>query len=82
MEINKYDFIQGDCLEKLKGQKDKSIDLVVTSPPYNIGLKYNKYNDKKYITEFVLIELMQYLNIQVLIKNILSPVNITIQKIY
>uniref|UniRef100_A0A6C0CEF9 site-specific DNA-methyltransferase (cytosine-N(4)-specific) n=1 Tax=viral metagenome TaxID=1070528 RepID=A0A6C0CEF9_9ZZZZ len=45
--LNIYNFILGDCLEKLKEQSDKSIDLVVTSPPYNIGLKYNKYKDKK-----------------------------------
>ena len=31
-------------MEKIE---DKSIDLVVTSPPYNIGLKYHKYEDKK-----------------------------------
>ena len=53
MDINKdqvnniYNFILGDCIEKLKEIDDKSIDIVVTSPPYNIGLKYNKYKDKK-----------------------------------
>ncbi|MEW5924117.1 MAG: site-specific DNA-methyltransferase [Candidatus Zixiibacteriota bacterium] len=26
--------------------KPKSIDIVVTSPPYNIGIKYGAYNDK------------------------------------
>ena len=31
----------------MKKIEDKSIDLVVTSPPYNIGLKYHKYEDKK-----------------------------------
>jgi DNA modification methylase len=30
----------GDCRELLKEVKDESIDLVVTSPPYNIGKKY------------------------------------------
>jgi len=34
-EVNKI--IQGDCLEKLKELPDNSIDLVVTSPPYNLG---------------------------------------------
>ena len=34
-------------MESLKEILDKSIDVVVTSPPYNIGLKYNKYKDKK-----------------------------------
>ena len=45
--MNEYNFILGDCIEELKEQPDKSIDIVVTSPPYNIGLKYNKYKDKK-----------------------------------
>tara|TARA_B100000161_G_C33500819_1_gene391605 strand:+ start:33 stop:884 length:852 start_codon:yes stop_codon:yes gene_type:complete len=44
---NTYNFILGDCIEKLKEIDDKTINIVVTSPPYNIGLKYNKYKDKK-----------------------------------
>ena len=27
--------IQGDCLEEMKKLKDNSIDLTVTSPPYD-----------------------------------------------
>lgn len=34
-----------DCLEGMKQLKDKTVDVVVTSPPYNIGIKYNKYSD-------------------------------------
>lgn len=34
-----------DCLEGLKDMADGSIDLVFTSPPYNIGIKYDIYND-------------------------------------
>lgn len=30
--------IKGDCLEVMRGMEDESIDLVVTSPPYNMGL--------------------------------------------
>ena len=44
---NKYNFILGNCLEVLKEIPDKTISLIITSPPYNIGLKYNKYKDKK-----------------------------------
>lgn len=32
----------GDCLDMLKQIPDKSIQLVVTSPPYNIGKEYEK----------------------------------------
>ena len=31
------DLIQGDCLDRMKGISDKSIELVLTDPPYNIG---------------------------------------------
>lgn len=32
---------QGDCLEVMKGIPDKSIDLVLTDPPYNIARENN-----------------------------------------
>lgn len=32
----------GDCLELLKSIPDSSLQLVVTSPPYNIGKEYEK----------------------------------------
>jgi DNA modification methylase len=32
----------GDCLELFKQLPDDSIQLVVTSPPYNIGKEYEK----------------------------------------
>jgi len=31
------DLILGDCLEVMKGMPDKSVDLICTDPPYNIG---------------------------------------------
>lgn len=33
---------QGDCLELLKSIPEGSVDLVVTSPPYNIGKEYEE----------------------------------------
>ena len=35
----------GNCLDLLKKVPDKSVKLVVTSPPYNIKKNYGKYND-------------------------------------
>ena len=36
----------GDCVSGIKNHLlDKTIDVVVTSPPYNIGIKYNRYKD-------------------------------------
>ncbi len=37
LEINKI--YCGDCLELMKQIEDKSVDLVITDPPYNIGKK-------------------------------------------
>jgi site-specific DNA-methyltransferase (adenine-specific) len=36
-----------DCIEGMKQLPAKSVDLVVTSPPYNLGIKYSKYEDNK-----------------------------------
>jgi adenine-specific DNA-methyltransferase len=36
---------QGDCLELLKQVPDGSVQLVVTSPPYNIGKEYESHLD-------------------------------------
>ena len=35
----------GDCLEKLKELQRQSVDLIVTSPPYNVGMDYEIYKD-------------------------------------
>ena len=46
--------MQGDCLEIMKGIPDKSIDLVVTDPPYKIetsGAGIYKQADKQYVKE-------------------------------
>ena len=34
-----------DCVEGLKQLSDNSIDLIVTSPPYNIGIDYDTWDD-------------------------------------
>ena len=33
---------EGDCNELLKNTPSNSVDLIITSPPYNIGKKYEK----------------------------------------
>ena len=41
--INLY---RGDCVSGMKEKlAPKSIDVVVTSPPYNLGINYGKYDD-------------------------------------
>jgi DNA modification methylase len=41
--INKI--ICGDCLEVMKEMPDKSIDLVLTDPPYGVNMNYDIYQD-------------------------------------
>ena len=40
--------ICGDCLEVIPKLKNEIVDLVVTSPPYNVDLGNNKYNKNPY----------------------------------
>lgn len=51
MERNKI--YQLDCLEGLTSIEDSTIDVIVTSPPYNIGVEYNTYVDKKTEQEYL-----------------------------
>jgi len=39
---------QGDCLEVMKDIPDKSIDLIVTDPPYLINYKTNRRKNKEH----------------------------------
>ena len=36
-----------DCVKAMRDLPDDSIDIVVTSPPYNLGIKYKSYRDTK-----------------------------------
>ncbi len=38
--------IYNDDILKIQSVKDNSIDLMVTSPPYNLDIKYNSHDDK------------------------------------
>lgn len=40
------ELIQGDCLEVMRGMGDKSIDAVITDPPYGIGIANNPFRQK------------------------------------
>lgn len=40
-----YRFYLGDCLEILDRLTPASIDVIVTSPPYNLGVQYRTYDD-------------------------------------
>ncbi|MBA3758204.1 site-specific DNA-methyltransferase [Candidatus Saccharibacteria bacterium] len=42
----------GDCRKLIKSLDDESVNLVVTSPPYNIGKKYGEYKDSVTLEEW------------------------------
>ena len=43
--------IHGDCIEEMKKLENNSVDLVVTSPPYNVGIDYDSWDDSKEFKE-------------------------------
>ncbi|WP_431868924.1 DNA-methyltransferase [Allosphingosinicella sp.] len=45
--MGKQRIMQGDCIDLLARLPTGSIDVVVTSPPYNIGVAYNSYDDRR-----------------------------------
>ena len=43
---NSITFYNGDCLDGMNTLiEEKSVDVVVTSPPYNIGIDYGEFAD-------------------------------------
>jgi site-specific DNA-methyltransferase (adenine-specific) len=48
------ELIHGDCLEKMKSIPDESVDMVLTSPPYNMNLRIRngKHCSRQIVKEF------------------------------
>src|SRR5215203_1750425 len=38
-------FYLGDCLDVLRSMTPGTISVIVTSPPYNLGIRYRSYDD-------------------------------------
>src|SRR5262245_52343627 len=38
-------FYLANCLDVFKHLEPQSVDVIVTSPPYNLGIQYNRYQD-------------------------------------
>ncbi len=47
IRIYNADFLRTDCI------KERTIDLIVTSPPYNVGIKYNSHDDKMFYEDYL-----------------------------
>ena len=43
----------GDCVAGMNALPQGSIDLVFADPPFNIGYKYDVYEDKKPVDEYL-----------------------------
>jgi site-specific DNA-methyltransferase (adenine-specific) len=43
--VTEFDLRLDDCVAGLAELSNDSIDLVVTSPPYNLGIRYGKFSD-------------------------------------
>ncbi len=43
--VTKFQLHHGDCIAGMSRLRPASIDLIVTSPPYNLGIAYGKYSD-------------------------------------
>jgi site-specific DNA-methyltransferase (adenine-specific) len=48
-----FELIHGDCVEGMSRMEKNSVDVVVTSPPYNLGIDYGKYDDRKQTGEYL-----------------------------
>jgi site-specific DNA-methyltransferase (adenine-specific) len=49
----KFELLHGDCLALMRTRPALSVDVVVTSPPYNLGIQYGKYDDTKARTDYL-----------------------------
>lgn len=52
-KIGNHILYTGDCLDVLKKIRKESVHLIITDPPYNIGLKYGVYKDRKSKDKFL-----------------------------
>ena len=43
-----------DCVKGMRKLAESSVDIVVTSPPYNLGIKYGNYKDRKTSDEYLI----------------------------
>jgi len=52
MKIKNNQIIQGDCIEILGKVTEPVADLIFADPPFNIGYKYDVYEDRKAYDEY------------------------------
>ncbi len=45
--VGRHILYRGDCLRVMRSLPEGQVDVVVTSPPYNLGLNYGTYQDQR-----------------------------------
>ena len=50
LETNKI--LQGNCVDVMATLPESSVDLIVTSPPYNVGIDYDTHNDRQSMEDY------------------------------
>jgi site-specific DNA-methyltransferase (adenine-specific) len=45
--MTRFDLRREDCLKAMAKLQNEAVDLVVTSPPYNLGVRYRRYFDRQ-----------------------------------
>jgi site-specific DNA-methyltransferase (adenine-specific) len=50
LETNRI--IQGDCIIEMGKLPESTVDLVVTSPPYNVGIDYDSHDDRMTMEDY------------------------------
>jgi site-specific DNA-methyltransferase (adenine-specific) len=43
--LTSFEIFNGDCVQGMRALDSQSVDVVVTSPPYNLGKEYSTYED-------------------------------------
>ena len=44
--------INGDCIKEMNKLPESSVDLIVTSPPYNVGIDYDSHDDRMSMEDY------------------------------
>jgi len=47
LQMAAFDLRLEDCVTGMASMPDEHVDVVVTSPPYNLGISYGKYSDRQ-----------------------------------
>ena len=50
--IGNCHYVIGDCISNMNKMVPKSVNTIVTSPPYNLDKKYGKYDDNRTFEEW------------------------------